>query len=252
MLVARKRHCNGRDAPAIQHKRFLHRGRVALPRDRFVRSGVTDGTRAHFKSALTFFVTAVYDRCRENSRDQFHAGIRASYPPAKPVEENHNAVQSFSPGLPREAAATLGYSSQNPTADYEAARSANFICGHPISPIDPIRPIMSLTLNQPLIKVENGLGHASYKPIIRPKNKGIKPNTNRHKPKNFNTGIVLALNQHDDRHTTATGLPRHSISKADGRLQRLAVCKGPNLCFICGLKITNPYFALFPSPSRQD
>src|ERR1700744_4190248 len=42
---------------------------------------------------------------------------------------------------------------------------------------------------EPLIKVENGListpPQTSYKPIIRPENKGIKPKSNRHKPKKF-------------------------------------------------------------------
>ena len=57
------------------------------------------------------------------------------------------------------------------------------------SSILPIRLTSTLTLNQPLIKVEHGLisplSPTCYKPKIRPENKGIKPNTNRHKPKNY-------------------------------------------------------------------
>src|ERR1700729_996920 len=107
------------------------------------------------------------------------AGMRASYPLAKPLTTNHNVVQSFSPGLPRTTAATLGNTSQNPTANCEAAQSANFICGHPIRPIRRIRPIPLYKPGcEPLIKVENGLSPAFHKPIIRPENKGIKPITN--------------------------------------------------------------------------
>ena len=93
------------------------------------------------------------------------------------LTENPNGVQSFSPGLPREAAATLGGTSQNPTANSEAARSAKLICGFPINPISLIRPILphfksTVDLGcEPLIKVENGLRQASYKPTIRPENR---------------------------------------------------------------------------------
>ena len=65
----------------------------------------------------------------------------------------------------------------------------------PISPIGPIRPIPSphlrplLTLNQPLIRAENGLrstpSPTCYKPIIRPGNKGIRPKSNHHRPKDL-------------------------------------------------------------------
>ncbi len=113
------------------------------------------------------------------------AGVRASYPlPTWSALINHpNGVQSFSPGLSREAAATLGGTSQNPTADSEAARSAKFICGNPIRPIRRIRPIPPHPKST-LIKVENGLSPTCHRPKIRPENKGIKPNTNRHRPKN--------------------------------------------------------------------
>jgi hypothetical protein len=39
-----------------------------------------------------------------------------------------------------------------------------------------------------LIRVENSLSPTCYRPIIRPENKGIKPFTNRHKPKNRASG----------------------------------------------------------------
>ncbi len=55
-----------------------------------------------------------------------------------------------------------------------------------------------LILNQSLIKIENGLmpplSQACYKPKIRPKNKGIKPNASRCKPKNiwsFHAGVLF-------------------------------------------------------------
>jgi hypothetical protein len=47
-----------------------------------------------------------------------------------------------------------------------------------------------LTLNQPLIKVENGLilpfSSTCHKPISGRKNKGIRPKSNRYEPKNEN------------------------------------------------------------------
>src|ERR1700727_2863983 len=46
---------------------------------------------------------------------------------------------------------------------------------------------------EPLIKVENGprtpLSPTCYKPLIRPENKGIKPKSNRHRPKKFTVGL---------------------------------------------------------------
>ena len=133
------------------------------------------------------------------------AGVKTSYPSAKPPTKNHNVAQSFSPGLPRIAGVTPGKTFQNPAADCEAARSAKFICGHPIRPISPIRPIppshppthshskstlahpkSTVDLGcEPLIKVENSLLPALYKPLIRPENKGIQSISNRHRPKKF-------------------------------------------------------------------
>ena len=104
---------------------------------------------------------------------------------SRELTDNPNGVQSFSPGLPRQAAATLGGTSQNPTADSEAARSAKFICGYPIRPIRRIRPIPPSHLGrEPLIKVKNGLkpplSLTCHRPKIKPENKGIKPKSNRH------------------------------------------------------------------------
>ena len=135
-----------------------------------------------------------------NARNTHGNGRTVVSPQAQ--TENPNGVQSFSPGLPRVAAATLGYISQNPTANFEAARSAKFICGYPIGLIRPIpphhpsthpHPKSTVDLEfEPLIRVENGLlpplPPTCYRPIIRPENKGIKPKSNRHKPKNFISG----------------------------------------------------------------
>ena len=126
------------------------------------------------------------------------AGMRASYSPAQPLTKTPNRVQSFSPRLPcvalREARATPGITSQNSTANSEAAQSAKFICGHPIRPICRIRSMPpGHSRCEPLIKVENGprtpLSPTCYKPLIRPENKGIKPNANRHRPKKFIVGL---------------------------------------------------------------
>ena len=56
----------------------------------------------------------------------------------------------------------------------------------PIRPISPIRPIPPGHPGcKPLIKVDTTLSPTRHKPIIRPENKGIKPITNLHKPKNY-------------------------------------------------------------------
>ena len=79
------------------------------------------------------------------------------------------------------------------------------IVGYPIRPISlisliPPHPKSTFTNSKltvdlghgPLIRVENRLvsylSPACHKPIIRPENKGIKPKSNRHKPKKFITG----------------------------------------------------------------
>jgi hypothetical protein len=63
--------------------------------------------------------------------------------------------------------------------------------GYPIRPISLIRPIPPGQECESLIQIENGLrlalSQTCYRPIIRPKNKEIKPNTNPHKPKKFTT-----------------------------------------------------------------
>ncbi len=122
-------------------------------------------------------------------------GTRHGKCSAPALTENHNVVQSSSPGLPRVAGATPGYTPQNPTANCEAVQSAKFICGHPIRPISPLPPHPKSTVDlgcEPLIRVENGLrsplSPTRHKPIIRPENKGIKPKSNRHRPKNFTLG----------------------------------------------------------------
>jgi hypothetical protein len=102
-----------------------------------------------------------------------------------------------------------GNSPGNHLATLRPGRAPESILSCPIRPIGPIRliqfphpqtnPHPQSTLAHPkstvdlgcegLIKFENGLRpHLSptcYRPIIRPENKGIKPNSNRYKPKNF-------------------------------------------------------------------
>ncbi len=102
-----------------------------------------------------------------------------------------------------------GNTPRNRPATLRPGRAPESILSCPIRPIGPIRliqfphpqttPHPQSTLAHPkstlalgcegLIKVENGLRpHLSptcYRPIIRPENKGIKPNSNRYKPKNL-------------------------------------------------------------------
>ena len=118
------------------------------------------------------------------------AGVRVSYPPAQPPTENPNGVQSFSPGLLRAAAATLGGTSQNPTVDFAAARSAKFICGYPIRLIHPIPSYPKSTVDLGLERPDTTLSPTCHKPKIRPQNKGIKPNSGRYKPKKSSSSHV--------------------------------------------------------------
>ena len=155
MLVAYKGHCNGRDALAVQRKRSLNHGRVALPRDRIVRSSTTFSTHKYFQ-------------CAANRHGVFvsPAGCRmlagGTTPCNRPV---------FS----------------HPGGSLES------VVGHPLRPISRIRPISSRPKSivdlsgELLIRVDNSLSPTHHKPIIRPENKGIKPKSNRHKAKNFIT-----------------------------------------------------------------
>ena len=66
----------------------------------------------------------------------------------------------------------------------------------PIRFISPIRPIPSRHPGcEPLIRVEHSLksplSPTRHKPIIRLENKGIKPKSNRHKPKYFPRLVVV-------------------------------------------------------------
>ena len=200
MLVARKSHCNGRNAPAIQRTRSLNHGRVALLRDRFVQSGVMYGKRMYSRPAISSSVAAVYGRRLESSYDRVSAGIEASYPlpTGSALTESPERADDSSPGSASLRAQPWVKFHIISAANPEAARSAKFICGYIIRPIRHIRPIAphpkSIVGCEPLIKIENGLrpplSPTSYKPIISPENKGIKPKSNRHKPKK---GYLLPL-----------------------------------------------------------
>jgi hypothetical protein len=125
--------------------------------------------------------------------------VRASYPlPTRSAfAESPKRADDSRPGSASLRAQPWVKSHKNPSPDCEAARSAKFICGCPIRPISPIRPIpphAKSTIDserEPLIKVDSNLppplSPTCYRPIIRPENKGIKPITNRHKPKKFLT-----------------------------------------------------------------
>lgn len=152
MFIADTGHRNGHNALAVYGEKSSNHGRVALPRDRFIRSSTLFSTRKYSTSAVnrhrTFF-----------SPEGWRALAGGNTP------GNHLAF-SHSGGVPEN------------------------VFGHPISPIRPIRliphPKSTIDLGrEPLIKVNTTLSPTRHKPIIRPENKGIKPITNLHKPKNY-------------------------------------------------------------------
>jgi hypothetical protein len=130
------------------------------------------------------------------------AGMRASYSPAKPLTENPNGVPSFSPGLAAQRP-TPGIVPQKTNSIPKGSRGPkpervkhlltpgfNVSMRHPQT--NP-HPKSTVDLGcEGLIWGKNGLRpHFSptcYRPIIRPENKGIKPNSDRYKPKNFIMG----------------------------------------------------------------
>jgi hypothetical protein len=154
--------------------------------------------------------------------------VRASYPPAKPLTENHTVVQSPSLGLPRIAGATPGITFQNSAANSEVARSAKFICIRPIPPHPKstlAHPKSTVDLEyEPLIKVENDLSPAFHKPKIRPENKGIQSKSNRHKPKNYY--LPAAANGGRDAVTPLQGLASKMLHPicVDSRNSRKKLC----------------------------
>jgi hypothetical protein len=235
MLVARKSHRHGHAALAIQDKRSLNHGRVALLRDRFVRSRMTFNTRLYSQctaSSVAAVIRAVWETARRicpaqagrrpkgrasgnervNDRrlkrwnELIRIRMRSNnpLPTVSALTESPVRADDSSPGSASLRAQPWVKTPKNPTANSEAARSAKFICGHPIRPIRPIAPHHPSTHPhpkstlahpkstvdlgcEPLIKVENSLSPALYKPLIRPENKGIQSISNRHKPKNFIT-----------------------------------------------------------------
>ena len=74
--------------------------------------------------------------------------------------------------------------------------------GYPISPIRPIPP--HHLIYEPLIKVATSLSPTRYQPIIRPENRGIKPITNRHRPKIFIIGARDPVTHPQDRYGTCS------------------------------------------------
>ncbi len=184
MLVARKSLCREHDTLALQHQRSLNHGRVALPRDRFVRSGATFSTRTYSKSFI------------------IRHGILIS-PAGWRTLAGGNTPDNF------------------PFALRPGGSPESTVVYRPIRPIRRIRPILRRDPRcKPLIKIKNGLSPIFYKPKIRPENKGIKPITNRHKPKNFKAA-------------TGRGLPRRSPATAGRR--RVAATQSPlSICFFMG------------------
>ena len=129
--------------------------------------------------------------------------MRASYSPAKPLTENHNMVPSLSPGLSREAAATLGklsYKIQPLIPKPRKARIRTAANSPKIQnstlkiqnwfPHPQTNPRLTSTLAHPkstvdlggegLIRVENGLrpplSPTCYRPISGPKIKESNQN----------------------------------------------------------------------------
>ena len=164
MLVARKSHCNGERVHAVRHGRSLRYGRATLLRGRFVRSWITGNPRMYSKFIVPSAVAAVI-RVWETASgfERVSAGVRESKPlsTCSALTENPTGVQSFSPGL--RGTSYPGYARTNDST----LKGLN---------------------HSPLIKVENGLSPTFHRPIIRPENKGIKPITNRHRPKKSITG----------------------------------------------------------------
>jgi hypothetical protein len=78
-------------------------------------------------------------RASKKTSSLFFLRPRTSSPP-QALTENHNVVQSFSPAVGRSGLPWVK-PHKNSSADSEAAQSAKFICGHPLTPIRRIRPI---------------------------------------------------------------------------------------------------------------
>ncbi len=118
--------------------------------------------------------------------------------------------------------AWLSFSKQPSQTNWKIQGAPESTARYPIRPIRPIPshflpyiPNPKSTLGcERLIKGENGLrpplSATRHKPIIRPENKGIKPKSNRHRPKNFITGRY-------SRWPSANGGSHRSRSVAVGR-----------------------------------
>jgi hypothetical protein len=119
-----------------------------------------------------------------------------SFPTWSALTESPVRADDSSPGSASLRAQPWVKSYKNLSADSEAARSAKLICGHEIRIQNLIRkgsnhahPKSTVDLgHEPLIRVDHTLisplSPTCYRPIIRLENKGIKPKSNRHKPKN--------------------------------------------------------------------
>jgi hypothetical protein len=152
----------------------------------------------------------------ENQRHHCSLAPWTSSPP-QALTENPNGVQSSSPGLPaqrptpgnmshkiqplisrdcgtREARIKTTDNSlkiQNSTLKIQRCFPRSQTISNPKSTRACPKSTVDLSC-EPLIKVENSLRSSlsptRHKPIIRPENKGIRPKSNRHRPKNFTLG----------------------------------------------------------------
>jgi hypothetical protein len=195
--------------------------------------------------------------------------------PPQALTNNHNVVQSFSPGLA--AAAYPGCAVQNDSTLKELNHSPLLvlapatIAGQSLSL--PTHPHPKSTLAHPkstvdlgcelLIKVENSLisplPPTSYRPISAPKIRGFSQNqtvTDRKKLKQTSPGRLISR---ITGHTTGRDLPRGCIAKADGRDAVTNLCSVPSVTlwlFPLKLKILiHPYLPVQPvnaSPTKSN
>jgi hypothetical protein len=158
------------------------------------------------------------------SADKSHDHAHGKSPPQAPIE-NHNVVLSLSPGL--RGMSYPGYRHRLSKLDPEGAarvqaRVRLIFTQLPFSVLTPHPKSTLGSACEGLIRVENHLVPTFHRPKNRPENKRIKPNTNRHKPKNFimgrcPKGLAIRKGQYDVCSSAST-VTKAQISQAHSRL----------------------------------